>query len=42
VSGPVRTEQRPDRHAIVALAPGAAGDMLVFGEGGVRHLELQR
>jgi photosystem II stability/assembly factor-like uncharacterized protein len=41
-SGPVRTEQRPDRHAIVALAPGAGSDVLLFGEGGVRRLELPR
>lgn len=42
VTGPVRTEQRPDRNAIVALAPGAGKDLLLFGEGGVRHLELPR
>jgi photosystem II stability/assembly factor-like uncharacterized protein len=39
---PVRTEQRPDRHAIVALARGAAGGLLLVGEGGVGHMELPR
>jgi photosystem II stability/assembly factor-like uncharacterized protein len=42
VSGPVRTEQRPDRHAIVALAPNPGRGLLLLGEGGVRHLELPR
>jgi photosystem II stability/assembly factor-like uncharacterized protein len=42
VSGPVRTEQRPDRHAIVALAPDPGRGLLLFGEGGVKHLELPR
>jgi len=42
VSGPVRTEQRPDRHAIVALAPSAGGGLLLFGEGGVSRLEMPR
>ena len=42
VSGPVRTEQRPDRHAIVGLAPGAGEDLLLFGEGGMHRLELPR
>ena len=42
VTGPVRTEQRPDRHAIVALAPGAGRELLLFGEGGVGRLELPR
>ena len=41
VSGPARTEQRPDRHAIVAMAP-AGRELLLFGEGGVAHLELPR
>jgi len=40
--GPVRTEQRPDRRAIVALARGAAGGLLLVGEGGVGHMELPR
>ena len=42
VAGPVRTEQRPDRQAIVALAPGAGPGLLLFGEGGVSRLELPR
>ena len=42
VNGPVRTEQRPDRNAIVALAPNPGRGLLLFGEGGVRHLELPR
>jgi photosystem II stability/assembly factor-like uncharacterized protein len=42
VSGPVRTEQRPDRHAIVALAASPGRGLLLFGEGGVNHLELPR
>ena len=42
VTGPVDTEQRPDRHAIVALAPGGGRDLLLFGEGGVHRLELPR
>lgn len=42
VTGPVRTEGRPDRHAIVALAPNPGRGLLLVGEGGVRHLELPR
>ena len=42
VSGPVRTEVRPDRHAILALAPDAGRGLLLFGEGGVRRLEVPR
>jgi photosystem II stability/assembly factor-like uncharacterized protein len=42
VTGPVRTEQRPDRQAIVAIAPNPGRGLLLFGEGGVRHLELPR
>ena len=42
VSGPVRTEQRPDRHAIVALAASAGPGLLLFGEGGVSRLEMPR
>ena len=38
--GPVRTEERPDRQAIVALAPNPGRGLLLVGEGGVRHLEL--
>ncbi len=41
-TGPVRTEQRPDRQAIVALAPNPGHGLLLVGEGGVRHLELTR
>jgi photosystem II stability/assembly factor-like uncharacterized protein len=41
-AGPVRTEGRPDRHAIVALAPGPGGSLLLFGEGGVRRVEPPR
>lgn len=40
--GPVRTEQRPDRQAIVALAPNPGRGLLLIGEGGARHLELPR
>jgi photosystem II stability/assembly factor-like uncharacterized protein len=40
--GLVRTEGRPDRHAIVALAPGPGGSLLLFGEGGVRRVEAPR
>jgi photosystem II stability/assembly factor-like uncharacterized protein len=40
--GPVRTEQRPDRLAIVALAPNPGRGLLLVGEGGVRHVELPR
>lgn len=40
--GPVRSEERPDRHAIAALAPGAGGSLLLFGEGGVRRVEIPR
>jgi photosystem II stability/assembly factor-like uncharacterized protein len=42
VTGPVRTEERPDRHAIVALAPNPGHGLFLVGEGGVRHLELPR
>ena len=42
LTSPVRTEQRPDRQAIVALAPNPGHGLLLFGEGGVRHLELPR
>jgi len=42
VKGPVRTEERPDRKAIVALAPNPGHGLYLVGEGGVRHLELPR
>jgi photosystem II stability/assembly factor-like uncharacterized protein len=42
VRGRVRTEERPDRHAIVALAPNPGHGLFLVGEGGVRHLELPR
>jgi photosystem II stability/assembly factor-like uncharacterized protein len=41
-TGPVRTEERPDRRAIVALAQGPGGSLLLFGEGGVRRIEAPR
>ncbi len=41
MTGPVRTEARADRQAIVALAL-AKGGLLLFGEGGMRRLELPR
>jgi photosystem II stability/assembly factor-like uncharacterized protein len=41
-SAPVRTEQRPDRQAIVAFAHGAEGGLLLVGEGGVRRVEVPR
>jgi photosystem II stability/assembly factor-like uncharacterized protein len=42
VNGPVRTEQRPDRNAIVALVPNPGLGLLLFGEGGVRRVEVPR
>ncbi len=41
-TGPVRVEERPDRQAIVALTPAAAGQLLLFGEGGVERLDRSR
>jgi photosystem II stability/assembly factor-like uncharacterized protein len=38
----VRTEERPDRRAIVALAPAPGGGVLLVGEGGVRRIEPPR
>ncbi|MCX6552195.1 MAG: YCF48-related protein [Acidobacteria bacterium] len=38
----VRKQDLPDRKAIVALAPGATGTLLLVGEGGVRHVEIPR
>ncbi len=38
----VRRQELPDRRAIVALAPGAPGTLLLFGEGGVRRVEIPR
>jgi photosystem II stability/assembly factor-like uncharacterized protein len=38
----VRKQDLPDRKAIVALAQGAPGTLLIFGEGGVRHVEISR
>jgi photosystem II stability/assembly factor-like uncharacterized protein len=35
--GRTRTEERPDRQAITALARDPEGGLLLFGEGGVRH-----
>jgi photosystem II stability/assembly factor-like uncharacterized protein len=40
--GALRTEERPDRRAIVALAPGPGGSLLLFGEGGVTRVEPPR
>jgi photosystem II stability/assembly factor-like uncharacterized protein len=38
----VRTQELPDRKAIVALAAGTPGTLLLVGEGGVRHVEIPR
>jgi len=38
----VRKQDLPDRKAIVALAPGAPGTLLLFGEGGVRRVDIPR
>jgi photosystem II stability/assembly factor-like uncharacterized protein len=38
----VRKQDLPDRKAIVALAPGAPGTLLLVGEGGVRRVEIPR
>jgi photosystem II stability/assembly factor-like uncharacterized protein len=38
----VRKQELPDRKAIVALAQGAPGTLLLFGEGGVRRVEIPR
>ena len=38
----VRKQELPDRKAIVALAPGASGTLLLVGEGGVRRIEIPR
>ena len=40
--GAVRKQELPDRKAIVALAPGAPGTLLLVGEGGVRQVEIPR
>jgi photosystem II stability/assembly factor-like uncharacterized protein len=37
--GRVQSADRPDRLAITALAPGAGGSLLLFGEGGIHKLE---
>lgn len=42
VTGPVRTEERSDRRAILALAPNPGRGLLLAGEGGLRHVELPR
>ena len=38
----VRKQDLPDRKAIVALAQAAPGTLLLFGEGGVRRVEVPR
>ena len=38
----VRQQALPDRKAIVSLATGRAGTLLLVGEGGVRHVEIPR
>jgi len=38
----VRKQDLPDRKAIVALAQAAPGTLLLFGEGGVRRVEIPR
>lgn len=38
----VRKQDLPDRKAIVALAQAAPGTLLLFGEGGVRPIEIPR
>ncbi len=38
----VRKQDLPDRKAIVALAQGAPGTLLIVGEGGVRRVEIPR
>ena len=40
--GAVRKQDLPDRKAIVALAQAAPGTLLLFGEGGVRRVEIPR
>lgn len=41
-SGTVRRQDLPDRKAIMALAPGPPGRLLVFGEQGVQRVEIPR
>ena len=38
--GPARLQELPDRKAIVALAKGDNRNLLLFGEGGVRRVEI--
>jgi photosystem II stability/assembly factor-like uncharacterized protein len=38
----VHRQELPDRKAIVALAQGGPGTLLLFGEGGVRRIEIPR
>jgi photosystem II stability/assembly factor-like uncharacterized protein len=38
----VRKQEQPDRRAIVALARGDERTLLLFGEGGVRKVEIPR
>ncbi|MCU0251885.1 MAG: YCF48-related protein [Vicinamibacterales bacterium] len=38
----VRKQDLPDRKAIVALAQAAPGTLLLFGEGGVRRIDIPR
>jgi photosystem II stability/assembly factor-like uncharacterized protein len=38
----VRMQERPDRKAIVALATGDQGQLLLFGEGGIQRAEISR
>ncbi len=38
----VRKQELPDRKAIVALVQASPGVLLLFGEGGVRRIEIPR
>jgi hypothetical protein len=40
--GLVRKQELPDRKATVAMALGPAGTLLLFGEGGVRRVDILR
>jgi photosystem II stability/assembly factor-like uncharacterized protein len=39
---PLRKQELPDRRAIVALAAGGQGTLLLFGEGGAHRVEIPR
>ncbi len=42
VDRPARVQELPDRKAIMALAAGRDGSLLLFGEGGVQRIALPR